>query len=95
MANTTAGDILLEAHAIVTGDRAATHGDKERSFQVIADLWTVYLSGRKNQVPNQVTAFDVAQCMVLLKIARSIQGQPIKDHALDAAGYSAIAGELM
>ncbi len=89
----TAGDILKEAHDIVVGARNTTHGEKERSFGVIAQLWQVYLDGRKDGGP--VTPFDVAQMMVLLKIGRSIQGTRIKDHMVDAAGYSGVAGELM
>lgn len=87
-----AADILREAADIVAGARNATHGDKERSFQAIADLWNAYLDGRK--VPGALGPRDVAWMMVLLKIGRSIQGTPVRDHALDAAGYSAIAGEL-
>lgn len=88
-----ATSILTEAANIVGGDRNSTHGDKERSFQVIANLWNAYLSGRKTQ--GDITPFDVAQFMVLLKVARSIQGKPVRDHFVDAAGYSAIAGELV
>lgn len=88
-----ASSILTEAANIVGGDRNSTHGDKERSFQVIANLWNAYLSGRKTQ--GDITPFDVAQFMVLLKVARSIQGKPVRDHFTDAAGYSAIAGELV
>lgn len=87
-----AGGILTEAAAIVGGARNTTHGEKERSFQVIADLWNAYLNGRKRQ--GDITPFDVAQFMVLLKIGRSIQGIAVRDHFTDAAGYSAIAGEL-
>ncbi len=87
-----AGSILSEAAGIVGGARNTTHGDKERSFQVIADLWNAYIDGRKT--PGPITPFDVAQFMVLLKIGRSIQGQPVRDHFVDAAGYSGIAGEL-
>lgn len=87
-----ASSILKEATSIVVGARNSTHGDKERSFQVIANLWNAYLEGRKVQGP--ITPFDVAQFMVLLKIGRSIQGTMVRDHAVDACGYSAIAGEL-
>lgn len=87
-----ASAILREAADIVAGTRNGTRGDKERSFSVIASLWDAYLSGRKVQGP--VTPRDVAQMMVLLKIGRTIQGTPARDHFLDAAGYSAIAGEL-
>lgn len=88
---TVAGDLLREAATIVDGDRNATHGDKERSFSVIAEFWQTYLDGRK--VPGPLNGRDVAQMMVLLKIARSIQGTPVKDHFTDECGYAAIAGE--
>jgi len=88
----TAGDILRDAASIVEGARNATHGEKERSFSVIAALWQAYLDGKRTS--GALTARDVAQMMVLLKVARSIQGDPVKDHFLDAAGYSAIAGEI-
>src|ERR1700744_5176820 len=42
----TAQSLLLEAADIVGGDRERTHGKKERSFEVIAQFWNVYLSGR-------------------------------------------------
>lgn len=87
-----AGSILLEAATIVGGDRNTTHGDKERSFVVIASMWNAYLDGRKT--PGPITARDVAACMVLLKLARSVQGTAVRDHFVDAAGYAAIMGEL-
>ena len=88
-----AGSILREAADIVEGARNATHGEKERSFQGIADLWNAYLGVRRN--PNaSLSGHDVAVLMVLMKIARSEQGQAIRDHYVDAAGYAAIAGEL-
>lgn len=89
---TGAASILEEARNIVVGARNTTHGEKERSFSLIAGLWTLYLSGRKDAGP--ISAVDVAQMMVLLKIARSVQGTFVRDHAVDAAGYSAIAGEI-
>lgn len=89
-----ASEILREAAGIVEGARNTTHGDKERSFALIGELWATYLRGRHGITP-PVEAFDVAQMMVLLKIARSIQGKPVRDHFVDAAGYAGIAGELV
>jgi uncharacterized protein DUF6378 len=87
--------ILTEAAAIVRGDRNMIHGDKDRSFAVIAELWTTYLRGRAKFARGEpIHAIDVAQMMVLMKIARSIQEQPIRDHFTDQCRYSAIAGEL-
>lgn len=89
---TIASGILREAADIVEGARGTTHGDKERSFEAIAGLWTAYLAARRDG--GAITALDVAWMMNLLKIARSVQGTFIRDHATDAAGYAAIAGEL-
>ena len=42
----------------------------------------------------EVTAYDVAMMMALLKIARTKTGNPNKDDLVDGAAYLAIAGEL-
>lgn len=88
-----ASGILTEAALLVAGDRQTTHGDKERSFGAIAGMWNAYLEARKTPEAS-LSGFDVAQMMVLLKIGRSVQGKPVRDHFVDAAGYAAIAGEL-
>lgn len=89
-----AAGILTEAAKIVEGARQATHGPKERSFAVIAQLWMVYLSGRRDMTGCIITASDVSMMMVLLKMARAIQGTATRDHFVDLAGYGAIAGEI-
>ena len=87
-------DILTEAAAIVGGPRNETHGDKERSFVAIGMVWTAYLQARRE--PNgAIRPCDVAQMMVLLKQQRAEWGFPVRDHFVDACGYSAIAGELL
>ncbi|CAM6053481.1 unnamed protein product [Sphagnum tenellum] len=91
-AETKAAGIIRTAAQIVEGIREQQHGEKERSFTLIAKFWTSYLEGRKTNGP--VTPTDVAQLMVLFKIARTIQGEAILDHFVDQAGYSGIAGEL-
>lgn len=100
---TPAGQLLRDAANIVDGARNNTHGDKERSSQTIARFWTTYLSatqreafGDDNYSPAYVhiTPSDVAQMMVLLKIARSVHGEQVRDHYVDEAGYAAVAGEL-
>jgi hypothetical protein len=88
---TYAARLLRDAADIVEGARNRTHGDKERSFQSIADLWNAYRATR-SRLP--ITAADVAVMMVLLKVARTAHGIPIPDHFTDMAGYAAIAGEL-
>ena len=86
---TIAGDLLRETATAVDGPRNQTHGDKSLSFDVIAQGWQWYLDSRKNQDP--LNGRDVAQMMVILKIARSIVGEPVKDHFADESGYAAIA----
>lgn len=88
----TAGQILAKVKVMVEGDRNTTHGPKAPSFRVIAALWETYLNGKKTP---RITPADVTNMMVLLKMARSIQGEPIEDHYLDMVGYAAISGELM
>lgn len=87
-------DILTEAAAIVGGDRNATHGNKTDSFVAIAAVWTAYLRACR-QPGMDVRPADVANMMVLLKQQRAEWGTPVRDHFMDAAGYSAIAGEIM
>lgn len=90
----TAGSMLREAAGIVEGVRQQTHGDKERSFQVIADFWNTYLQLRHLGARDLLTPSDVAMLMALLKVARSVCGTPIRDHFVDAGAYAALSGEL-
>jgi len=102
---TTASKILTTAAEIVGGARSQTHGPKERSFQHIANLWNAYLKSAHSEpkdcpIPGmcgweaQISAVDVAWMMTLLKVVRSVQGTPVEDHYVDAAGYAGIAGEI-
>jgi hypothetical protein len=80
-------DILKEAERIITQDRAATHGNAEDSFAMIGKMWGAYLG--INVLPH-----DVAMLMVLFKAVR-FRGNPTNsENALDAVGYSALAGEI-
>ena len=51
-------EILDTAKKYVTKDRAATHGNMEDNFEMIAELWGVYLGV-------EVYSHDVAQMMTL------------------------------
>jgi len=93
LSDDTAHSILTEAANIVAGARNTTHGDKERSFDAIARVWTAYLRARKNP-EGPIRPHDVAAMMVAMKFCRAEWGEPVRDHAVDAAGYAAIAGEL-
>ncbi len=89
-----AGDMLRKAAEIVDGARQQQHGDRERSFEAVAALWNAYFAAKPDSLA-QLTGFDVCLLVALLKIGRSLQGDPTHaDHYIDLAGYAALAGEL-
>lgn len=77
---------ILETAANVVRAREEQHGKKRQNLETIARLWSAYLEA-------PISAHDVAQCMQLLKIARSNHGQMNPDDYVDAAGYAALAAE--
>lgn len=98
MPQTEAGAMLREAAELVDGPRERDHGPKHVSFQAIAHAWTCYLENKRVGTVGVVlplTALDVAQMMVLLKMTRTQFGEQRRDHFLDQCGYSGIAGMLM
>ena len=85
------------AGSLVQGDRRETHGDFAENFESIAGLWCAYLTARKYAYDDPfitITAQDVAQMMVLLKIARTMNGKLNPDDYVDAIGYAMIAAGL-
>lgn len=90
-----AHEILAQAAAIVSGNRASQHGPKECNHQNIADQWNAYLGTRLGPA-QELTALDVALMMVLLKVARTKAGAGIlnRDNYVDMAGYAGCAGEI-
>ena len=89
----TRAGILEEAARIVTRDRAATHGDAENNFAWIAGHWNWWLQD-KLEPGASITPYDVAQMMVGFKQARAKGNPAFHDNAIDAVGYSALAGEI-
>lgn len=81
--------ILDAAEKCVCKDRQDTHGRPEDSFCAIADLWTAYLG-----TGQEIDPVDVANMMVLLKIARAKGNPKHQDNWVDMAGYAACAGEI-
>lgn len=95
-----ADHILKTAHKVVTTERGNQHGGAEDSFAMIGALWQTYLNNTRHNtgiadVGVMVTAYDVAQMMTLLKIARAVHGDPRnEDHYVDAAGYTGLAAAI-
>lgn len=79
--------ILEEAQKIIYGDREQTYGSPSKNLNMIADLWTTYLSGESK---GRLTAVDVCNMMVLLKMARLINQPTHRDSIVDMAGYTAL-----
>ena len=89
--NTT--EILEQAKKLVSGDRHNKHGDKIVNHENIARLWSGYLQN-KTQLKINLLPEDVANLMILLKVARSQAGQHNIDDYVDTCGYASIAGEI-
>lgn len=83
----TRAEILDRAKKCVCEDRESQYGSPEDSFELIAELWTVYLD-------YGLSPADVAIMMSLLKIARIATGRFKADSYIDACGYIACAGEI-
>ena len=79
-------EYLETAAKIVTGQRQHDYGDKYQNHENIANLWRAYLD-------YDISAHDVAICMLLVKVAR-LKNRPTEDCYIDMAGYAAIAGEI-
>jgi hypothetical protein len=80
-------EILDTAKQYITQDRAATHGDAEQNFGVIARYWSIHLD-----VP--ITAADVGVMMTLFKVARIKSNPTHLDSYMDGCGYLACSGEI-
>ena len=79
---------ILKGAAEAIRDRHGRHGDYRRTHQRIADLWGAYLG-------ISISPTDVARMMILLKVARSQEGDETdEDHAKDIAGYAALLQKL-
>jgi hypothetical protein len=80
-----ASDFLNEAKATIQ-DRGMEYGHPSDNMSRTACLWSAFL-----QMP--VTDYQVASCMALVKLARSMESGKV-DTYIDAAAYMAIAGQL-
>ena len=85
-------DILEEALDLIRGDRAASYGKAQESFERIAAAWTVYLK-HKLKPSERVSPSDVARLMIALKLSRSISSAK-RDNWTDMAGYASLAAEI-
>jgi hypothetical protein len=80
-----AGDFLNEARATIQ-DRGMDYGHPTDNMSRTASLWSAYL-----EVP--VTDYQVAMCLALVKVARSMETSKV-DNYIDGSAYFAISGQL-
>lgn len=86
----TRGAVLDKAKGIISADREKTYGSAYENFSKIAEYWTTYLKTRPYY---ELDATDVAQMMILLKLARSGHDTTYVDNYVDICGYAALAAE--
>jgi hypothetical protein len=80
-----ANDYLTEARAIIQ-DRGLDYGHPSDNMSRTASLWAAYL-----EMP--IEPHQVAMCMALVKVARSMETGKV-DNYIDGAAYMAISGQL-
>jgi hypothetical protein len=80
-----ARDYLNEARAIIQ-DRGMDYGHPTDNMQRTASLWSAYL-----ELP--IRPDQVAMCLALVKVARSMESAKV-DNFIDGAAYFAISGQL-
>ena len=93
-----ASSILTEAENLVQGDRQDNYGDIHTSFGQIAEYWDTYIRRKINETLAsganfEITAMDVANLMILLKISRA-QNKFDRDSYVDIVGYVVCAEKL-
>ena len=91
-----AAKLMADAGRSILRDRGPIHGPTEASFEMIGEMWAVYLRHvRRVRQSDVVLPEDVAQMLSMLKKSRSVYGDPHhSDNYADDIGYSALAGML-
>jgi hypothetical protein len=90
------GRTLITALEIINGERQDSYGNPEDSFKLIGEYWTSYINAAIGLPEGcKLQAREVAEMMVLFKIARMTGQKTTPDNYADAAGYIGIAGDLI
>ena len=83
-------DLAAEALRIVNGDRQREYGEPEHNFSAIANMWNAYIAG----IDRYLTPADVANMMMLFKLARNATGTGTQDTDIDLLGYALLSADL-
>lgn len=87
---------VLDRLELVFSDREEAYDGSAKTLKDIATMWSAYLTTRLGILEVELSSSEVAQMMVLFKIARGGRkfGDQAFDDAIDTAGYAVIAAEL-
>lgn len=83
--------ILQEAEELINGQRREDYGDAKACFERIATFWSAYLGIR---IGNSLSPYDVANMMILLKVARDAHDPGQSQNMVDVIGYAALTEKL-
>ena len=87
-------EILTEAIDLVTGGRNQDYGPPSVNLQRICNYWNEYLDQNSNVTGDyRITPKIVCDLMILLKMARSVEGYK-RDTYVDVAGYASLVSEV-
>ena len=81
------GEVILEQAADIVVQRRGAYGDATTLFDQIARRWSLTLG-------TEVTAAQVALCLIDLKLARLTIDPAHADSIMDVAGYAACLAEV-
>jgi hypothetical protein len=82
------GSAASEALKLIYGNRAAAYGDRDQSFQRIADFWTQILP-----VTSPITKEQVALCFIAMKLSRELSSHQ-RDNLVDLIGYTQLLDDM-
>ena len=89
--------IAEKALKIINGERQDEYGAPEDNFRAIARLWTAYIVNKWLDVRDvnfHLTDANVADMMVLFKMARMQTGRDKLDSSADLLGYALLGADL-
>lgn len=84
--------VLSTAIRVTTGDRRRDYDKATPNHERIAGAWNWYINARRDPMA-PISALDVTQMMILLKLARACF-TPTKDSYVDIAGYAKCASQI-
>ena len=87
----TEAEVLKSAMDLVGGRKRLEYGESTNANENIAVLYRAYLGERRGDTINNL---DIAIMGVLEKVARTKMGDHDRQHYIDMAGHSGVAGHI-